>query len=81
MPFTEYQTRVSERQYDLYIGEIKLKDNLDLTSLFTVQTQQTTEENLQALEGVPPMAAGDSNTSELSGFVSVIGAADSHWNP
>lgn len=82
VPFTEYQTRVSERQYDLYIGEIKLKDNLDLTSLFTVQTQQTTEENLQALEGYQANGRqGDSNTSELSGFVSVIGAADSHWNP
>ncbi|MDD3194062.1 MAG: ABC transporter substrate-binding protein [Oscillospiraceae bacterium] len=48
--FSEYQTRVAERQYDLYIGEVKLKNNLDLTSLFTVQTQQTSAENLQALE-------------------------------
>ena len=50
VPFDEYQTRVAERQYDLYIGEVKLKDNLDLTALLTVLTQQTTEENLQVLE-------------------------------
>ena len=50
VPFSEYQTRVAERQYDLYIGEVKLKNNLDLTSLFTVQLQQTAPENQQMLE-------------------------------
>ena len=69
VPFTEYQTRVSERQYDLYIGEIKLKDNLDLTSLFTVQTQQTTEENLQALEGYRQWRQG---TATLQSFLDLF---------
>ena len=34
----------------MYIGEVKLKNNLDLTALFTVLTQQTAEENLRVLE-------------------------------
>ena len=69
VPFAEYQTRVTERQYDLYIGEVKLKNNLDLTSLFTVLTQQTVEENLRVLEAYRQWRQG---TATLQSFLELF---------
>lgn len=69
VPFAEYQTRVTERQYDLYIGEVKLKNNLDLTALFTVLTQQTAEENLRVLEAYRQWRQG---TATLQSFLELF---------
>ncbi len=49
-PFDEYQARVAAGNYDLYLGEVKLKENFDLTALLTVLTHQTTEEDIAFVE-------------------------------
>lgn len=72
VPFSEYQERVAARQYDLYIGEVKLKDNLDLTSLFTVWLQQTEPANQQTLEAYNQWRQG---TGSLSAFLDSFSSA------
>lgn len=66
LPFDEYQERVAARQYDLYIGEVKLEDHLDLTPLFTVLLQQTESANEQTLEAYRQWRQG---SGELSAFL------------
>lgn len=72
VPFQVYQERVASRQYDLYIGEVKLRNNLDLTSLFTVQLQQTEQSNQQALEAYSQWRQG---IGSLSAFLDSFSSA------
>ncbi|MBQ4100679.1 MAG: hypothetical protein IJC83_03940 [Oscillospiraceae bacterium] len=45
LPFDEYRTKVSYNNYDLYIGEMKLCNNMELSSLITIATKTKNSEN------------------------------------
>lgn len=64
--FETYQTRIAQGQYDLYLGEIKLKDNLDLTSLFGSYLKLTGAENVQTVESYRQWRQG---TGTLENFL------------
>ena len=66
--FDEYKTKIAYSNYDLYIGEMKLTNNMELSSLIKTVTKNTSSEN-KALNGFLSFQSGAIDTeSYLTAF-------------
>ena len=71
VPFNEYQQRISQKSYDLFIGEIQFSQNQDITSFISGQENMFgayKEELFYALEDAKKLA----KTDDIKGAYSII---------